>query len=135
MGGKLYKNYNIGSILIEGGSSTLGSFYSSNIINKANVFISPKFLGDGNNATSPFNTNLLINKISQSKKLFDINVSIIDNDIYISGYTSNIINKIYKKLINCPGFWISIINNYFYNKIGYYCWNHTNYYTADCKCK
>lgn len=42
---QLYKNYNIGSVLLEGGSTLAASFFREKIIDKIYIFYAPKIIG------------------------------------------------------------------------------------------
>jgi diaminohydroxyphosphoribosylaminopyrimidine deaminase/5-amino-6-(5-phosphoribosylamino)uracil reductase len=97
---KVQQQYDINSIFIEGGSHTFGYFFHDNLIDKHNVFIAPKILGDGSHALSPFSGPTEIKKMSLAQTLCDCETRIINDDVYICGYSKNSnISKLRKKLI------------------------------------
>lgn len=51
---KLYKYYNIGSIMLEGGAKLFVSFLEANLIDELHLFIAPKIIGDGKRSFNSF---------------------------------------------------------------------------------
>ena len=71
------------NVLMEGGGKLLGSLIDLNLVNKVRLFISPMLIG------GEFSTDSIggdgIEFISQSKKITDIEVKIIESDIMVTG--------------------------------------------------
>ena len=77
---KLYKKYNIGSILIEGGNNLLNSFAKINIADEYHTFIAPMVVAEGTNA---FQGEFVTPSLDNSLKLRFKNVSKSGDDIYL----------------------------------------------------
>lgn len=75
---------NIDSILLEGGSSLNFSALEENIVDKVQVYIAPKIIG-GKDAKTPVE-GTGIDKLEDSFKLKDIEVKLINKDVFIEGY-------------------------------------------------
>lgn len=73
---KLSLNYNINSILIEGGSGIYSSFAEHNLIDEIQLFIAPKILGISHPAFDKFKINTLNEALNF--KIMDISISGID---------------------------------------------------------
>ena len=71
------------NVLMEGGGKLLGSLIDLNLVNKVRLFISPMLIG-GESSTDSIGGDG-IEFISQSKKITDIEVKIIENDIMVTG--------------------------------------------------
>ena len=71
------------NVLMEGGGKLLGSLIDLNLVNKVRLFISPMLIG-GESSTDSIGGDG-IEFISQSKKLTDIEVKIIESDIMVTG--------------------------------------------------
>lgn len=73
----------ITSLLVEGGSSTLGSFFHANLVNECRFFIAPKILGgQGLPVTSGVGPAL----IRDAKLFYRTETEILDGDVLISAY-------------------------------------------------
>ena len=68
---------------MEGGGKLLGSLIDLNLVNKVILFISPMLIGGESSADSIGGDG--IEFISQSKKLTDIEVKIVESDIMVTG--------------------------------------------------
>ena len=75
------------NVLMEGGGKLLGSLIDLGLVNKLTLFISPMLIG-GESSTDSIGGEG-IEFISQSKKLADMEVKIIESDIMISGILKN----------------------------------------------
>jgi len=64
---RLSNNYNISSILVEGGAGIFSSFISSSFVDELHLFIAPMIIGNGLNAFNSYNTDFL-----KSAKRFSI---------------------------------------------------------------
>ncbi|MCF7872629.1 MAG: bifunctional diaminohydroxyphosphoribosylaminopyrimidine deaminase/5-amino-6-(5-phosphoribosylamino)uracil reductase RibD [Candidatus Omnitrophica bacterium] len=86
----LKKLYQIGimSVFVEGGSDTLGRFFSQNLVDKAYFFIAPKIFG-GKDALSSVGA-AGVKQIKQSPELKKPKIERIGNDILIWGYLKKI---------------------------------------------
>ena len=71
------------NVLMEGGGKLLGSLIDLNLVNKVMLFISPMLIGGESSADSIGGDG--IEFISQSKKLTDIEVKIVESDIMVTG--------------------------------------------------
>ncbi len=71
------------NVLMEGGGKLLGSLIDLNLVNKVRLFISPMLIG-GESSTDSIGGEG-IEFISQSKKLTDVEVKIVESDIMITG--------------------------------------------------
>ena len=71
------------NVLMEGGGKLLGSLIDLDLVNKVRLFISPMLIG-GESSTDSIGGDG-IEFISQSKKLTDIEVKIIESDIMVTG--------------------------------------------------
>ena len=71
------------NVLMEGGGKLLGSLIDLNLVNKVRLFISPMLIG-GESSTDSIGGDG-IEFISQSKKITDIEVKIIESDIMVTG--------------------------------------------------
>ena len=71
------------NVLMEGGGKLLGSLIDLNLVNKVILFISPMLIGGESSADSIGGDG--IEFISQSKKLTDIEVKIVESDIMVTG--------------------------------------------------
>ena len=71
------------NVLMEGGGKLLGSLIDLNLVNKVRLFISPMLIGGESSRDSIGGDG--IEFISQSKKLTDIEVKIIESDIMVTG--------------------------------------------------
>jgi diaminohydroxyphosphoribosylaminopyrimidine deaminase/5-amino-6-(5-phosphoribosylamino)uracil reductase len=82
----LKKLYQIGimSVFVEGGSDTLGRFFSQNLVDKAYFFIAPKIFGGKGALTSVGATG--VKQIKKSPELEKPEIKRIGNDILIWGY-------------------------------------------------
>lgn len=71
------------SLLVEGGSSTLGSFFHANLVNECRFFIAPKILGgQGLPVTSGVGPAL----IRDAKLFYRTETELLDGDVLISAY-------------------------------------------------
>ena len=68
---------------MEGGGKLLGSLIDLNLVNKVRLFISPMLIGGESQADSIGGEG--IEFISQSKKLTDVEVKIVESDIMVTG--------------------------------------------------
>ena len=80
---ELVKN-GIISILIEGGARTIGLALKQNVVDKIQIFVAPKILGDQEAVSSI--TGLNIVNVNYSIQLKDITIQKIYNDLLIEGY-------------------------------------------------
>ena len=71
------------NVLMEGGGKLLGSLIDLNLVNKVRLFISPMLIG-GESSTDSIGGEG-IEFISQSKKLTDVEVKIVESDIMVTG--------------------------------------------------
>ncbi len=71
------------NVLMEGGGKLLGSLIDLNLVNKVRLFISPMLIGGESSADSIGGEG--IEFISQSKKLTDVEVKIVESDIMVTG--------------------------------------------------
>ena len=71
------------NVLMEGGGKLLGSLIDLNLVNKVRLFISPMLIGGESSRDSIGGDG--IEFISQSKKLTEIEVKIIESDIMVTG--------------------------------------------------
>jgi len=76
----------ISSILVEGGTQTLSSFFQAKLVNKVYSYIAPKIIGD-NAAYAPL-SGFNINKISQSLKLNIRQTKKLGDDLLAISYPS-----------------------------------------------
>jgi len=83
---KVFHREKIHSLLVEGGSKTLSLFVKNKYYDEINVYISPKFIGEG---IPPLNFSG-INKIKDSIKLKKIEHISFGNDIMLKGYRENV---------------------------------------------
>ena len=73
----------LNSLLVEGGSSTLGSFFQANLVNECRFFIAPKILGgQGLPVTSGVGPAL----IRDAKLFYRTETELLDGDVLISAY-------------------------------------------------
>lgn len=75
---------NIDSILLEGGSTLNYSALEEKIVDKAMIYISPKFIG-GESSKTPVGGRG-IDKLNDAFRLKDIDINIEDEDILVKGY-------------------------------------------------
>ncbi len=75
------------NILMEGGGKLLGSLIDLGFVNKVTLFISPMLIGGESSADSIGGEG--IEFISQSKKLEDLEVKIVESDIMVTGILKN----------------------------------------------
>ena len=75
---------NIDSILLEGGSTLNYSALEEKIVDKAMIYISPKFIG-GESSKTPVGGRG-IDKLNDAFRLKDIDINIVDEDILVKGY-------------------------------------------------
>lgn len=74
------------SLLVEGGSATLGHFFQAGVVNECRFFIAPKILGgQGLPVTSGRGPAL----ISDAKKFYRTETEILDGDVLISVYDTS----------------------------------------------
>ena len=71
------------NVLMEGGGKLLGSLIDLNLVNKVKLFISPMLIGGESSRDSIGGDG--IEFISQSKKITDVEVKIIESDIMVTG--------------------------------------------------
>lgn len=76
---KLGKEYNVTSILVEGGSSVFSDFINSKIVDEYHIFIASKIVGNGKNAFGEVKTNYIkdaiqANILSVSKSGDDLHI-------------------------------------------------------------
>jgi diaminohydroxyphosphoribosylaminopyrimidine deaminase / 5-amino-6-(5-phosphoribosylamino)uracil reductase len=71
------------NILVEGGSTLLGSMFDSRAIDEVHVFIAPKFAG-GEAAPSPVG-GAGIERMASALKLADITIEELEGDVYVHG--------------------------------------------------
>lgn len=71
------------NVLVEGGGQLIGSLIDLNLINQMRLFISPMLIGGINSTNSVGGEG--IEFISQSKKLVDVEVERVNNDIMVTG--------------------------------------------------
>ena len=72
----------ISSVLIEGGSQTIGSALAQGLVDKMMVYIAPKILGEGLESVRGLKTK----KLSQAINLKNISAGRIGEDILLEGY-------------------------------------------------
>lgn len=73
------------SLLVEGGSATLGSFFKANLVNECRFFIAPKILGgQGLPVTSGISPAL----IRDAKLFYNTETELLDGDVLISVYSN-----------------------------------------------
>ena len=77
-------NFNVKHVLVEGGSTLLGSLFDQNLVDKVLAFISPIIIG-GDDAKSPIGGSG-VEFISESLHLKKTEVSYSGNDILVTGY-------------------------------------------------
>lgn len=82
----LAKKYNLNSIMVEGGSTLLGSLIRTNIVSKIEVFIAPRILGDGTSGCSPFTKNGTVSLMQDCLNLHHVKYSTVGTDFHVSGY-------------------------------------------------
>lgn len=71
------------SLLVEGGSATLGGFFQANLVNECRFFIAPKILGgQGLPVTAGIGSDL----IRDAKLFYRTETEILDGDVLISAY-------------------------------------------------
>lgn len=69
------------SLLVEGGSATLGSFFKANLVNECRFFIAPKILGgQGLPLTSGVGPTL----IRDAKQFYNTQTELLDGDVLVS---------------------------------------------------
>jgi diaminohydroxyphosphoribosylaminopyrimidine deaminase / 5-amino-6-(5-phosphoribosylamino)uracil reductase len=85
----LRKLYQLGimSVFVEGGSDTLGRFFSQNLVDKAYFFIAPKIFGGKGALSSVGATG--VKQIKKSPELKEPKIERIGADILIWGYLKN----------------------------------------------
>jgi len=83
---QLYKNYNIGSVLVEGGSFLLNSFLSESLIDEFRFFIAPRIIPGGK---QNFNGKYTIDKVVESHNLRIIDCRQSGCDLYIVAIPAN----------------------------------------------
>jgi len=71
------------NLLIEGGGELLGSFLAAECIDEVHVFIGPKIIG-GRNALGPVGGEGIA-KLSDATALSEVEVQMLDGDIYLRG--------------------------------------------------
>jgi diaminohydroxyphosphoribosylaminopyrimidine deaminase/5-amino-6-(5-phosphoribosylamino)uracil reductase len=81
---KQLAEHNITSVLLEGGSELIGSFFDQRLIDKYIVFIAPKLIGGREAKTSV--GGLGIADINLALEIADLSIEQYGNDICISGY-------------------------------------------------
>ena len=79
---KLYKEFNISNIYLEGGSKLIWSFVNQNLINELDVFIAPIIIGDLNSKTPISGCGF--QSINECLKLKPIKVKNYEKDILIN---------------------------------------------------
>jgi diaminohydroxyphosphoribosylaminopyrimidine deaminase/5-amino-6-(5-phosphoribosylamino)uracil reductase len=75
---------NITSILIEGGANVVGSALKQNLVDKINVYVAPKIIGDQAALNSV--VGIGIKDINKAVKLTDLTIKQIDKDFLIEAY-------------------------------------------------
>ena len=92
----LYKEFELNSIIVEGGARTITTFHESRLIDEYNVFISPKIIG-GEGALSPI-IGQGIESMNDVTKLQQPEMKIInEQDVFIRGFASSDFFKPIKK--------------------------------------
>ncbi len=81
---KLLAGRGITKILVEGGSTVLGSLFDLGLVDKVIAFVAPVILG-GENAVSPVGGNG-ISFMKDALRLQRSNMDVIDGDVIITGY-------------------------------------------------
>lgn len=76
------KDFGIRSMMIEGGQALASSFIKAGLVDRFDLFIAPKILGQG----TPAIADLGNRKIEQALALVRTSVTMLDNDIYLTGY-------------------------------------------------
>lgn len=71
----------LNSLLVEGGSRTLGSFFQTNLVNECRFFIAPKVLGG--QGLSP-TTGVAPALIRDAKRFYNTKAELLDGDVLIS---------------------------------------------------
>jgi len=79
------------SLLVEGGSKTLGSFFDAGLWNQASVVIAPKLAG-GKEAPGPFGGKG-IGKMAEVRALADVHWRRLGDDLIIEGYNGRYNNS------------------------------------------
>ncbi len=74
----------ITSIMVEGGSSIMGSMFDQGLVDKVVAFVAPVIIG-GENARTPVGGQG-IEKIQDAYRLHNISIEQFENDVMISGY-------------------------------------------------
>ena len=83
---RVFQKEKIHSLMVEGGSRTLSLFVKNNYYDEVNVFVSPKFIGEG---IKPLSFSG-IKKIKNSLKLKSIEHRSLDSNIMLKGYKENV---------------------------------------------
>lgn len=81
---KILAKKEFASILIEGGAHLIGSALKEDLVDKMNIYISPKIVGDQSALSSIIGLNTL--NINRSLSLKKLKVASIGADIFVEGY-------------------------------------------------
>lgn len=81
---KKISSYNIDSILVEGGSGVISSFFKENLFDGGEIMIAPKILGD--NSAIPFISDFSPLNINSAFNLDNIKINLYDNNIGFEFY-------------------------------------------------
>lgn len=76
---QLYEKFNIGSILVEGGSEIFSSFVKNNLVDEIHLFIAPIIIGKGQNSFD----NLMIKKLNEAKRFKIKDFNNLQDDLHI----------------------------------------------------
>ena len=74
----------IGRVLIEGGSHVAGSALKAKVVDKIQIYLAPKILGDQNALSAISGLNVLL--VDQAVQLKDVQITQFNSDILIEGY-------------------------------------------------
>jgi diaminohydroxyphosphoribosylaminopyrimidine deaminase/5-amino-6-(5-phosphoribosylamino)uracil reductase len=81
--GRLFEEYNIGKLLVEGGANVLGKLFDAKLIDEVHAFIATKLVG-GETAKSPI-AGIGIEQMQNALRLDNPKIEIIEKDIYVHG--------------------------------------------------
>ena len=104
---ELISTYQINSIFVEGGSHLQGELLQQGLIDKVSIYLTPRLLGDGKGALSPFNLKKSKNipssfptTIAETKTIHFAKVQLFAADLHLQGYlTPKVIKQLKKKII------------------------------------
>ena len=83
---RVKKEFNLNSLLVEGGAKTLSSLLEARLIDKLYCFIAPRLLGDGQFGLSPFHGRQKKERIQEGVSLRSCHWEKIGKDMLLLGY-------------------------------------------------